>query len=218
MFWTTFFILVNGFTVFYKWDVSKFLTSCTWRFVGPSPLRGPLTWDSRHQHPDIHRPLSWLQVYLQDQDPQVEGCRSRDQHSFDGGDGEARDPSNDDLRKDRRCPLLSYSRFSLSLRGILRASGFHDITKKSKVYTFQTIIGREEAGSSQVYLSQLWGMRSQKLAYSCTCIVYYTQVDILPLFLSYARMKRISWDERACELQYGWNSPAVEAESRMLQP
>jgi len=27
MFWTTFFILVNGFTVFYKWDVSKFLTS-----------------------------------------------------------------------------------------------------------------------------------------------------------------------------------------------
>jgi len=27
MFWTTFFILVNGFTVFYKWDISKFLTS-----------------------------------------------------------------------------------------------------------------------------------------------------------------------------------------------
>ena len=31
VFWTTFFILVNGFTVFYKWDVSKFLTSCTFR-------------------------------------------------------------------------------------------------------------------------------------------------------------------------------------------
>jgi len=27
MVWTTFFILVNGFTVFYKWNVSKFLTA-----------------------------------------------------------------------------------------------------------------------------------------------------------------------------------------------
>ncbi|KAF9784365.1 general amino acid permease 1 [Thelephora terrestris] len=27
MVWTTFFILINGFTVFYKWDVSKFLTA-----------------------------------------------------------------------------------------------------------------------------------------------------------------------------------------------
>ena len=33
MFWTTFFILINGFTVFYKWDVSKFLTACTCFFI-----------------------------------------------------------------------------------------------------------------------------------------------------------------------------------------
>lgn len=35
MVWTTFFILVNGFTVFYKWNVSKFLTACMcFFFVG----------------------------------------------------------------------------------------------------------------------------------------------------------------------------------------
>ena len=34
-----------------------------------------LTWVSRHQHPDLHHPLSRLQDYLQDPDPQAKGRR-----------------------------------------------------------------------------------------------------------------------------------------------
>ena len=103
MFWTTFFILVNGFTVFYKWDVSKFLTSCVYSCVGFSSRANGV---SRYQYPDLHRSLPWLQDFLQDQDSKAEGCRPRNQHSFNGGDRTARDPTDNDLGKDRCCGIL----------------------------------------------------------------------------------------------------------------
>ena len=139
VFWTTFFILVNGFTVFYKWDVSKFLTSCTRPFVGLFPSQFFLTWVSRHQHPDLHRPLSRLQAYLQNQDPQFKGRRPRIRYPFDGRDRKARDPPNNNLGQDQCCALLRrllLSHFSLSGTRCGQAAFTTSRKERQTVYSF----------------------------------------------------------------------------------
>jgi len=132
MFWTTFFILLNGFTVFYKWDVSKFLTSCTWPFVGLFLARSSLTRVSRYQHPNLRRPLFWLQDYQQDEDPQVEGCRPREQHSFDGRDRKTGGPPDNNLGQDLCRGVLSDWRYLVSLRDALWADSGYDIMKERR--------------------------------------------------------------------------------------
>jgi amino acid transporter len=56
--WTTFFILVNGFTVFYKWNISKFLTACLCALFVDFPMVSRQT-DFRFSppHPDINIPI-----------------------------------------------------------------------------------------------------------------------------------------------------------------
>jgi len=71
-------------------------------------VRNSLTWISRHQHPDLHCLVPWLQTYQQDQDPQAKGCRPRDRHSSDGRDGKARNPPKNSLGQDRCRSVLNH--------------------------------------------------------------------------------------------------------------
>ena len=60
--WTLFFILVNGFAVFWNFTASAFITACMYIYV--SSLSPWLTViPVRHQYPDICGLILWLQNY-----------------------------------------------------------------------------------------------------------------------------------------------------------
>ena len=90
VFWTIFFILVNGYAVFFHFNATDFLTACMYFFYVSSPWLIVVLTLVRHQYPYIWVLILWLQGYhaYQDLEAYRNGlchCQSRsddDDHEF----------------------------------------------------------------------------------------------------------------------------------------
>ena len=65
VFWTLFFILINGYAVFWSFNASDFLTACMYIFTSPllSPRLIVVLTLARHKYPYIYGLILWLQDY-----------------------------------------------------------------------------------------------------------------------------------------------------------
>lgn len=101
IFWTTLFILINGYAVFWDFNASGFLTACG-SFLLFLPRVSLLTRTRRHQHPSLLRAVLRLEDHQAHENLETSrnGLRHRHPHSRGDGDtrGATKEPRGEDLQ------------------------------------------------------------------------------------------------------------------------